>query len=295
MTGYVDFRFTSASGWTDSANALSDRVQGAATTSAASGADTATLTLSAPSITFATDGSDPEVTGIQWDLSLSRSGSGGSGAEIDGIFMGCSVGSGTVFGAGDNFGEVDGVFAPIARTTFGGETNTNGFASGLTYAQFSQDLNLQITGTNTSAKTRTFYVWDVKGRVWLDVLSMQDVVQRAFRKVAVLSKDTTITGDDLTHGLDLLNDMMFGWAIFGVDVGHSERASGEAFPLARKFVEGTAAQLAERLSPDYQVPAPSADAFFRQLQAEYTTIAAAGMPRALTRMPSRYWRDTRVR
>ena len=123
--------------------------------------------------------------------------------------------------------------------------------------------------------------------------TMQEIVERAFRKLSVLSVDTDIDADSLAHGLLLLNDMMFGWEIFGIDIEHTTLAAGDTFPLEDKFIEGTAMQLAERLSPDYQVPAPSADAFFRQLQAAYLVIAAAEIPTTLRKTSSqRRWYES---
>jgi hypothetical protein len=107
----------------------------------------------------------------------------------------------------------------------------------------------------------------------------QDVVERAYRKLAILSKDTTIEGDDLTYGLQSLNDMLFGWAIFGVDISHTVLIASDTFPLADKYIEGTSMQLAERLSPDYQVPAMSSQRFFAALQRDYNNV------------PQTDWRD----
>lgn len=119
----------------------------------------------------------------------------------------------------------------------------------------------------------------------------RDVVERAFRKIALKAEDQAITGDMLEHGVAVLNDMMFGWELFGINISHSELEAADTFPLAAKFVEGTVYQLATRLSPDYLVPAPDSDRFFRALQAAYVVIDEATIPKALTRLPSQIDRD----
>lgn len=115
----------------------------------------------------------------------------------------------------------------------------------------------------------------------------RDIVERAYRKVALKSEDEAITGDMLEHGIDTLNSMMFGWELFGIDIEHSTLSATDDFSLAAKFEEGTVYQLASRLSPDYIVPAPDADMFFRALQSAYMVIDEAKINNALIRVPSR--------
>lgn len=126
--------------------------------------------------------------------------------------------------------------------------------------------------------------------------TVEDIVTAAYRKLSIVSEDETMSAAMLANGVDAFNRMLHGWKLRGVDVEHTDLAAGDAFPLADEFQEGTIYVLAGRVSPDYSAPANfDADDWFRTLQAAYIAITAATMPKALTRMPSRYWRDTRIR
>lgn len=126
--------------------------------------------------------------------------------------------------------------------------------------------------------------------------TVEDIVTAAFRKIGVVAEDETASDASISNGVDTFNRMLHAWKLRGVDVSHTDLVAADTFPLADEYQEGTIYVLAARLSPDYTVPANfDADDWFRTIQAAYTTIDAATMPRALTRMPSRYWRDTRIR
>ena len=115
----------------------------------------------------------------------------------------------------------------------------------------------------------------------------RDIVERAYRKIALKAEDEAITGDMLEHGIETLNSMIFGWELFGVDTEHTALAATDTLPLAARFEEGTVYQLASRLSPDFLVPAPDADMFFRALQAAYMVIEESTINSAIIRVPSR--------
>lgn len=115
----------------------------------------------------------------------------------------------------------------------------------------------------------------------------QTIVERAFRKIGVKAEDESLTADQLAHGVDTLNAMMHGWALWGINLNHVDLTAASTFPLAPKFEEGTVYVLCERLSPDYQAPLSfSADEFLIRIQAAYTVIPEATMPSALLRTPS---------
>lgn len=126
--------------------------------------------------------------------------------------------------------------------------------------------------------------------------TVEDIVTAAFRKIGVVSEDEDLQASTLSVGVDSYNRMLHAWKLRGVDVSHTTQVSTDTFPLAEEYEEGTIYVLASRLSPDYTVPANfDADDWFRTLQAAYMVIAESTISTALTRMPSRYWRDTRVR
>lgn len=114
-----------------------------------------------------------------------------------------------------------------------------------------------------------------------------DIINRAFRKIGIKAEDEALTADQVAHGLDTLNMMLFGWELWGIALGHTALTTGDTFPLAAKFEEGTVYLLAERLSTDYSVPPSfSADDFLRRIQAAYMVIPEAAMPKALLWTPS---------
>jgi hypothetical protein len=115
----------------------------------------------------------------------------------------------------------------------------------------------------------------------------QTIIERAFRKIGVKAEDEGLTADQLAYGLEMLNAMLHGWELWGVDIGHVDYATTGTFALPAKFEEGTVWLLAERLAPDYSVPAGfSADDFLRRVQAAYMVIYEAALPLALRRTSS---------
>ena len=126
--------------------------------------------------------------------------------------------------------------------------------------------------------------------------TVADVVSQAFRKIGVAAEDEALSADAMSAGVDAYNNMVHAWKLRGVDLSHTDQTSSDTFPFAAEYVEGTVYLLASRLSPDYEVPASfDADDWFRTFQAANTTADAVTIPTALTRMPSRYWRSSRIR
>ena len=126
--------------------------------------------------------------------------------------------------------------------------------------------------------------------------TVSDIVTRAFRKIGVGVEDEDLAAASLANGVEAFNMMTHAWKLAGVDLSHSDLASGDTFPYADEYQEGFVYLLASRLAPDYEVPANfDADDWFRKFQAANMSITAATISTALTRMPSRYWRDTRIR
>lgn len=126
--------------------------------------------------------------------------------------------------------------------------------------------------------------------------TVADIVTRALRKIGVVAKDETASSADMADGVDAFNMMVHAWELAGVDLSHTDKISTDTFPFADAYQEGFVYLLASRLSPDYTLPQTfDADDWFRKFQAANMTITASTISTALTRMPSRYWRDTRIR
>ena len=126
--------------------------------------------------------------------------------------------------------------------------------------------------------------------------TVSDIVTRAYRKIGVAAEDEDLTTEQMTNGVAAYNDMTHAFKLRGVDLSHTDQVSTDTFSFGDEYREGFVYLLAERLSPDYVRPASfDADDWFRDFQSANTTISTVTLPTALTRMPSRYWRDTRVR
>lgn len=259
------FTFGNASGWTNSALALENPAAGFAQFSLnGNGAVSSTLVLTTPgpvpSGTFFVDGIQVNVTHQQ-----------GSPAPSLFATMQISNGAGLSSNLADGKSFGPGPFPNLnpAQTTFGSASNQWGFNT-ISLAKFLDDFSLNIQAVNPSVTGVQVNVWYVDMVLSLQpALTAQEVIERAYRKLAILSKDTTIQPEDLAHGLDLLNDMLFGWEMFGVDINHVELEASDPVPLARKFTEGTVMQLAARISQDYQVPPVASDRFFAALSRAY--------------------------
>jgi hypothetical protein len=116
-----------------------------------------------------------------------------------------------------------------------------------------------------------------------------DIITRAFRKIDVSGEGETLTADAVQEGLDALNDMMHGWALSGVDVAHIDLDVADDFTLPPQYNEGAVYMLAQRLSPNYMVPAGfDSDDWMRKFQAAYLLVDEVAMPSALRIMPSQY-------
>lgn len=114
-----------------------------------------------------------------------------------------------------------------------------------------------------------------------------DIIERAHRKIGVLSRDETLQAHDVAEGLGALNMMLFAWKLDAVDTSHSAKATADTFPLASEYEEGAVYVLASRLSPDFQAPAAfDADDWFRSIQAAYSSLTEVTLPSAITSLPS---------
>ena len=118
--------------------------------------------------------------------------------------------------------------------------------------------------------------------------TVRDIVERAYRKIGVAAVDEPITGDLALEGLNAFNAMLAGWALHGIDTGTGDVDLPDPFPLEAKFADATVYLLAEKLSPDFTVPAPFADDAMRAIQAAYLVIDEAEMPRVLRHRVWRY-------
>lgn len=126
--------------------------------------------------------------------------------------------------------------------------------------------------------------------------TVSDLVTAALRKIGVVAEDETASADAMSNGVDTLNRMIHGWELRGVDLSWTDQVSTDTFALADQYHEGIVYLLAQRLSPDFEVPAAfDADDWFRTFQAANITVTAATIPTALSRMPSQHWPKSNLR
>lgn len=113
-----------------------------------------------------------------------------------------------------------------------------------------------------------------------------DIINGAFRKLAIKADDEALTADQLAEGLFALNNMMHSWPIYGITYTHADIGVDDAFPMAAKFNEAVIYLLARKISPDYSVAGVDDDQYMRAIRAAYLPDLTATMPRILLNTPS---------
>ena len=117
--------------------------------------------------------------------------------------------------------------------------------------------------------------------------TVRDIVERAYRKIGVVSDEEPMTAAQAANGLTAFNMMMHGLELHGVNVLHVEATLPDQFALFPKFEEATVYMLASRVAPDNSFPAPDADSYYRALQAAYYQLPKSEMPCGLVYPASR--------
>lgn len=113
-----------------------------------------------------------------------------------------------------------------------------------------------------------------------------DIINGAFRKLAIKADDEALTADQLAEGLFALNNMMHSWPLHGIEYTHADIGADDAFPMAAKFNEAVIYLLARKISPDYSVAGVDDDQYMRALRAAFLPNLAAAMPSILLKTPS---------
>lgn len=79
----------------------------------------------------------------------------------------------------------------------------------------------------------------------------RDVVEKAFKRLSIVSSGEPLDAETMSDGLDALNGMMFSWKADGLTYEHTRLTFSDDFPLGEEFTDGVSALLAIRLSPDF--------------------------------------------
>lgn len=127
----------------------------------------------------------------------------------------------------------------------------------------------------------------------------RDLINRAFRLIAVCDPDETPTARQSQDALAALNQMMHNWRSQGVDVAHNDLTLDDDVNLDDQYIEGCTALLAYRLSPEYPGSAvtPSlielANNGWSALQAGFLDIDNLRVDCALSRIGNRRYYGVR--
>lgn len=119
-----------------------------------------------------------------------------------------------------------------------------------------------------------------------------DIVDRAFRRLGIRAEDEGLSADQAAHGLAVLNTLMFGLRLNGINYTHAGMRSGDPFPLNEEFAGPVITLLAFDLAPDYSTAANvDCDSALRLLQMNlpFPIDPLRSDPFLLRRSPSNGW------
>ena len=80
--------------------------------------------------------------------------------------------------------------------------------------------------------------------------TVAQVVNRAARLAGVVGTGTNLSAEDMDWGVDLYNDMLFAWAMDGMDLGHSTATSNDTLYVDEAFVKGVKYSLAVEMAEE---------------------------------------------
>lgn len=111
----------------------------------------------------------------------------------------------------------------------------------------------------------------------------RDLIERAYRKIRVVATDEAMTADQASVGMDVLNMMMHGLVLDGIDTGYTDLATADQFSLDARFDEGIVYMLASRLAPDFARPGFDETRFRQGLANAFLIVPEVEIDTALRR------------
>jgi hypothetical protein len=81
-----------------------------------------------------------------------------------------------------------------------------------------------------------------------------DIITSTMRLIGVLARGQTIMAEDLSEGLDALNQMLATWPEQGVNLTVIELSEGEELPYPANHMAPIRYSLAVELSAEYEKP-----------------------------------------
>ena len=85
-----------------------------------------------------------------------------------------------------------------------------------------------------------------------------DTITRALRLVQVIEAGEIAEAEDAVDGLSALNEMVYGWELFGINIGWQTVTQSQELCVHDKYLEGIRYNLAIRLAAEWEgVDAPA--------------------------------------
>ena len=109
-------------------------------------------------------------------------------------------------------------------------------------------------------------------------ITAADIVTRAFRRLGIKAEDENLSADQADHGLDVLNALMHGWRLDGINYVHSDMRATDEFAAGDEFIGPTVSLLAAELAPDYNAAVTwNVEADRRRLQIGFPVLTVPKM------------------
>ena len=113
-----------------------------------------------------------------------------------------------------------------------------------------------------------------------------ELIIRAAKTAKILAAGETMEDADAQDILDSLNDMLHGWELDGIDLGHTDLTLTDTVQLPDSHIRAIRYNLAADISGEYGVQlgpieAERASNGFRMLQAHYARPGELQIPRQL--------------
>jgi hypothetical protein len=114
----------------------------------------------------------------------------------------------------------------------------------------------------------------------------QSMVTRTLRLLGVLADGQSPTAQQLSDGLDSMNEMLSAWRDQGVDLGHSTISAGDTIPYQDDHLPAIRYSLAIEIAPEYGRSVPgeiiaNQQKYFKGLQALYCNPPLLSVDRML--------------
>ena len=84
--------------------------------------------------------------------------------------------------------------------------------------------------------------------------TLNDICERAMRKIGVVAIDEAMNADQAKHAQETFNAIVSGWGLRGTEAPVGPVSLADAFPLPARFEQAMVYLLADELAVDYERP-----------------------------------------